>query len=177
MYYFVLFVQGVVVLIALALYGSMFMTMFTNAPYVPMRRRELKRMLALAKIRAGERLIDLGSGDGKLVLAAAESGARAVGIERQPVLVWTSRLRARMRGLRDRATFVRGNLFGYDLHDADIVCCYLMPKAMARLKEKFERELKPGARVLSNAFSIPGWEPVAVDRDGKTAPIFVYIRP
>jgi SAM-dependent methyltransferase len=175
-YYLVLFVQGIVVLVAFALYGSMFLTIFTNAPYVPMRRRELKRLLSLAKISAGDRVVDLGSGDGKLVLAAAEAGAQAIGVERQPLLVWGSRVRAHLRGLDGRATFVRGNLFAYDLREADIVCCYLMPKAMARLQEKFERELKPGARVLSNAFSIPGWEPATVDRDGKTAPIFLYIK-
>lgn len=167
----------VLAVLALLLYGSIFLFIFSHAPYVPTRRRELERLMKLANIKAGERVYDLGSGDGKVVLSAAERGARATGIERQPLLVFLSRWRARRRGLGDLATFVTGNFFKKDLSDAQVVCCYLLPQAMQRLKAKFERELRPGTRVVSVAFAIHDWQPVAVDRDGKTAPIFVYLTP
>jgi len=169
-------VQGVVVLGLAALYATLGFTIFSHAPYVPSRRRELTRMLRVAAIRPGERVVDLGSGDGKIVLAAARAGAEAFGVERQPLLVLISRLRAGLKGLSARARFRTGNLFHADLRTADVVFCYLLPKAMARLHEKLERELKPGARVVASAFAIRAWEPAIVDRDGETAPIFLYRR-
>ncbi len=173
---FVLVVEFLLALLVLALYGTLFLTLFSHAPYVPSRRRETERLIALANIKPDEQVIDLGSGDGKLVLAAARAGAYAVGVERQPFLTWISRLRAKRQGLSGRARFVIGNLFTHDLSGADVVLTYLLPETMQKLKQKFEQELKPGARVVSNAFSVSGWEPTVVDRDGKTPPIWIYQR-
>jgi precorrin-6B methylase 2 len=172
----VLVLEAAVVLMITMVYGTLFLTIFTHAPYVPTRKREETRFLRLAGIKPGERMFDFGSGDGRLVLAAARAGATATGVERQPLLVWISRWRARHQHLDERATFRRGDMFSQDISKADIVFCYLLPATMQKLKAKFERELKPGARVISNAFRIDGWTPAIEDRDGSSAPIFAYQR-
>jgi precorrin-6B methylase 2 len=176
MAYVVFVLEGVFVLALFVVYGTLFLTIFTQAPYVPTRKRELDRLIRLANFRPGDRVVDLGSGDGRIVLAAARAGADAIGVERQPVLVWISRWRARRQGLSARAIFRTGNMFDEDIREADVVFCYLLPGTMQKLKEKFEHELKPGARVISNAFKMQGWTPTTEDRDGLTAPIFAYQR-
>ena len=131
-----------------------------GAPFVPSSRRKIAVMLELARVKSGEKVLDLGSGDGAVLMAVARCGAYATGVEINPLLVWYSRGRIRMRGLAHRAVVRRGNFYDFPLGGADVVLLYLWPSTVARLREKMERELKPGARVVSQAFSIPGWMPV-----------------
>ncbi len=130
-----------------------------GAPYVRSPKKYVKTMIELAEIKPGELIIDLGSGDGTIVIEAARKGARAVGIEINPFLVLWSRYRIKKLGLKEQAQIVKGNFFKYSLVDADVILFYLLPKIMNRLKEKFSRELKPGTRIISYAFPIPGWTP------------------
>lgn len=131
-----------------------------GAPWLPMPVSSARRMLRLAAVRPGETVYDLGSGDGRvLIVAAREFGAEAVGVEIEPVRALISRATLRLFGVGDRARVICGNLFKLDLRRADVVILYLLPGTHARLVPKLRRELGPGARVVTLAFPLPGWEP------------------
>lgn len=114
-------------------------------------------MIALADIQTGERVVDLGSGDGRLVFAAARAGARAVGIEQNPLLVWYCRIVALRFPRNRRPCFVRASFLAQPLGGYQVVFAYLFPEVMAVLGPKLRAELTPRSRVVSNAFALPGW--------------------
>ena len=116
-------------------------------------------MLDMAALKPGERLIDLGSGDGRIPRAAARRGATALGVEIDAGLVARARSLSRLEGLEERARFVRDDLFTVSLRDADVVTLYLLPAVNERLKPKILNEMKPGARVVSHAFDMGDWPP------------------
>jgi SAM-dependent methyltransferase len=116
-------------------------------------------MLELAKVTAADTVYDLGSGDGKIVIAAAKQfGAKGVGVEYDEGLVEHSRCLAAAEGVADRVTFLQGDLFETDFGDATVVTLYLTPQLNLRLMSKL-RALKPGTRIVSYAFTIGDWEP------------------
>lgn len=121
----------------------------------------VEAMLDLAAVKSGERLIDLGSGDGRIVLAAARRGAEAMGVEIDAELVERARRRAELEGLQAKARFARGDLFEAVIRDADVVSLYLLTSLNQRLRPKLLNELKPGARVVSHAFDMGDWAPDA----------------
>lgn len=176
-------------------YGSVLNSLRREAPYVPTGRRELQWILReVVRVMPGEVFYDLGSGDGRVVRAAAKLGARAVGFEQSWVLTWWSRVLSwwdvarhfmcRYAGDKpprykpqDDARFVCGNYLSQNLSQANVIFCYLMPKAMEHLKPKFESELKPGTRIISRAFKIPGW--TAAQRlqfSPRRPPVYVYVK-
>jgi cyclopropane fatty-acyl-phospholipid synthase-like methyltransferase len=117
-------------------------------------------MLKLAGVAPGDVVYDLGSGDGRIVVLAAQKyGARGVGIEIEARLVEISRQVAREGDVDDRVAFVHGDLFAADLSEASVVTLWLSETVNARLEEKLKRELKPGARVVSHQFPIGKWLP------------------
>lgn len=143
-----------------------------GAPWVPTKRRTVRRMLEMAEERAGETVYDLGSGDGRVLFVAARTfEARAVGIELDPLRVLWTRGVAFLLGLRNRVEVRQGDFFIQDLHDADVVVCYLLTSTNRRLADKLREELRPGTRVVSNAFPFPDWELVAEDLDHR---VYLY---
>ena len=144
----------------------------TAAPWVPTRRRDMERILALAQIRPGEIFYDLGCGDGRLVVEAARAGAIAVGfdISLLPFLM----ARIRLAAERSSAMVRFKNFFRQDLSKADIVYLFLTPTAMPKVRKKFARELKKGTRVISYAFTIPGLELVAADKRPGRQSVYLY---
>lgn len=129
-----------------------------GAPYVPTPRHVALKMLTLADVSSTDVVYDLGSGDGRiLIMAAQEFGARGVGIEIDPELVQTARRKARRAGVADRVEFRQGDLFDTDLGPATVVTLYLWPDMNNRLRPKLQRELKPGSRVVSHSFDIDEW--------------------
>lgn len=130
-----------------------------DVPYVPTPPEVVEGMLDMAGLKAGERLIDLGSGDGRIPRAAARRGANALGVEIDAGLVARARSLARLEGLEEHARFVRDDLFTVSLRDADVVTLYLLPDVNERLKPKILNEMKPGARVVSHAFDMGDWPP------------------
>ncbi|MBI2405934.1 SAM-dependent methyltransferase [Candidatus Microgenomates bacterium] len=147
-----------------------------GAPFVPMEREVVSRVMKLAEVGPGKTFYDLGSGDGRLVIAAALRGARAIGVEIDGIRVLYSRFWLKILGLHS-AKIVKGNLFEQDLQDADIVSLYLLEGTNEKLKPKLEKELKPGALVVATGFKIPGWKPIKVDPRGPVyGPIYLYRR-
>lgn len=130
-----------------------------EVPYVPTPPEVVEGMLDMAVLKAGERLIDLGSGDGRIPRAAARRGASALGVEIDAGLVARARSLTRLEGLEERARFLRDDLFTVSLRDADVVTLYLLPDVNERLKPKILNEMKAGARVVSHAFDMGDWPP------------------
>ncbi|HYM26503.1 MAG TPA: methyltransferase domain-containing protein [Vicinamibacterales bacterium] len=126
-------------------------------------------MLRLAHVTAGDVVYDLGSGDGRIVILAAQKyHARAVGIEIDPRLIEISRQVARDGEVENRATFVQGDFFATDLSEATVVTMWLTAGVNARLEPKLRHELRPGSRIVSHQFGIGDWRPVATARqDGE----------
>jgi len=129
------------------------------APYADTPSPIVHEMLKLAHVGPGDYVIDLGSGDGRLVIAAVKDfGARAaLGVEINEKLIAYARASAVEAGVADRATFESGDLFATDLSAATVVTLYLFPAAMARVRDKLQAELAPGTRVVSHDFPLPGW--------------------
>lgn len=133
---------------------------FKGAPFVASRSDKIMTMIDLADLKEGMCVIDLGSGDGSILIAAARHGAIATGVEMNPFLVPYSRWRARRAGVQNCVTFIRGEIKNFPIHDADVVFLYLLPSLLGKISAKLSSELKPGTRVISNSFPIPGWTPV-----------------
>ena len=146
-------------------------------PSIPTPQPVVERMLALAHIKAGDVVYDLGSGDGRIVIEAAQKyGAHSVGVEVVPDLCRKAEARIRSLGLEDRASIVEGNVFHVDLSPATVVTLYFMTTSNERLRPNLEKYLKPGTRVISNQFPIKGWKPVTVEhvKAGMDYTIYVY---
>ena len=126
--------------------------------YTPTRHAVADAMLTLANVGPGDVVFDLGSGDGRIVIIAAQKyGARGVGIELDAKLIEQSRQNARDAGVEDRVTFTRADLFTADISTATVVALYLSPSMNRELAPRLQKELKPGARVVSHQFPLPGW--------------------
>jgi predicted RNA methylase len=126
-------------------------------------------MMSLARIKAGEVLYDLGSGDGRVLFAAQVLGARTIGYEINPFLYWYTRLRIALKQTA-HVTVKRENFWDAPLRDANVVTVYLVPHLMERLKRKLQEETQPGTRVISAVYPFPDWEPL--EQDGS---VFLYI--
>jgi len=135
-----------------------------GAPYVPTPTDIVDRMLTLAKIGPKDYVIDLGSGDGRLVITAvAKYKARGgMGIDIDRGLVKQSNDNAAKAGVADRVKFVEGDLFGMNVEQATVVTLYLLPSMMGQVEQKLRKELKPGTRVISHDYALPSWKPVEV---------------
>lgn len=149
----------------------------TNAPYVPTERKIVERIIKLAKIKKGDLFYDLGSGDGRIVTAAALNGATAYGIESDYLKVLYSRLFLKFLRLNKKAKILHQNIFDVNLSKADIVCVFLLPEANEKLKPKFKKELRKGTKVITYGFRMKGWIPERKE-DYPSAifgPIYLYI--
>jgi protein-L-isoaspartate O-methyltransferase len=129
-------------------------------PFITTPPEVVERMLELAGTRANDLVIDLGSGDGRIVIAAAMIyGARGLGIELDAALVEKARDKARAGGVDERVRFVQGDVLVADISQATVVTVYLLPALMAKLQSRFIDELAPGTRIVSHAFGMAGWAP------------------
>src|SRR5436190_10824442 len=157
-------------------------------PYVPWPQSVVSDMLRYADVGANDFLIDLGSGDGRIVLTAAKVfGARGFGVEIKEDLVKRANEAAQQEGLADRVKFVKQDLFKTDISQATVVTMYLLPDTVNLLKEKLLTELRPGTRIVSHDYPLTGWIPekyVQMDLEDKvqisgvtTTLIYLYIVP
>jgi SAM-dependent methyltransferase len=141
--------------------------------FLPTPEAVVERMLAMAQVGPRDVVYDLGSGDGRLVIAAARRGARAVGVEFNPELVALSERRARAEGVTGKARFVQGDIFETDFSEATVVTLYLLPSLNMRLRPTLLR-MRPGTRVVSHAFGMEDWTPDETSRsEGRTAHLWI----
>lgn len=125
--------------------------------WVPTPDALVERMLEMAKVTSKDYVMDLGSGDGRIAIAAAKRGARAVGIEYNPDMVELSKRNAKAAGVADKVKFIKADLFETDLSKADVITMYLLPRINLELRPKL-LALKPGTRIVSHAFDLADWK-------------------
>lgn len=158
--------------------GQRFSDRDTLAPVYPTPETVVDQMLTIAQVRPGETVYDLGCGDGRIVIAAAQKfKARAVGIEIRRDIYERTLATVASLGLSDQVKIVHGNALKYDLSPADVVTLYLLTSSNERLKPVLLQYLKPSARVVSHDFEIRGWKPVAVNKmevGGRPHTIYLY---
>jgi SAM-dependent methyltransferase len=128
-------------------------------------------MLNLAQVTPKDVVIDLGSGDGRNVIAAARRGARAIGFEYNPDLVELSRQHARDAGVADTATFVQGDMYKADISQATVLALFLTPEVLDQMRDKF-LAMKPGTRIVLNTFPVTDWEPDVTETTGPPCKIW-----
>jgi len=132
-----------------------------DVPYVQTPYAVVEEMLELAKVGPADMVYDLGCGDGRIVIAAAEKfGARGVGIDIDPRRIAEANEAARRAGVAARVRFAVQDLFQTDFSEASVVMLYLYPELNARLRPKFLAELKPGSRIVSHQFPMGDWAPL-----------------
>ena len=134
-----------------------------DAVWVPTPYVLVEKMLDLAKVTPKDFVMDLGSGDGRNIIAAAKRGIHGLGVEYNHELVEHSRRLAEKEGVADKAKFVQGDMYVADISKATVLALFLLPENMEKLKSKF-LALRPGSRIVINAFEIPEWSPDATER-------------
>jgi tRNA A58 N-methylase Trm61 len=135
------------------------------SPFVASPTLVIRRLLTLADLKPDEILFDLGAGDGRpVIMAAQEFGARAVGIELRQDLAKQALQRIHDLGLQDRATILNNDIFSINLRRADVVYLYLTTSANDKVRPKLETELKSGARVVSHDYEMVGWTATKIER-------------
>jgi SAM-dependent methyltransferase len=147
-----------------------------DVPYVPTPPEVVDRMLEMATVQRDDFVIDLGSGDGRIAIAAAKKGARALGIDIDPERVLEAQDNARKAGVQDKVRFQRQNLFDTRLGDATVLTMYLLTKVNLDLRPRILEELKPGTRVVSHAFDMGNWKPDVRSEIGHRQ-VFMWIVP
>ncbi len=132
-----------------------------DAPFVPTKQEIVEEMLRVAGVGAGDVVYDLGCGDGRIVITAAQKfGARGVGIDIDPERISDANWYAKRAGVEKQVVFKLGDLFEADISEATVITLYLLPDMNARLRPKLLRDLKPGTRIVSHDFDLgPEWKP------------------
>jgi predicted RNA methylase len=166
----------IVLAVALFLYGLwLLVPILTGLPWRPTQPERVRKALKLANVQPGERVYDLGSGDGRILLIAArEFGAQAIGVEISPLHCLLTWVQAHLQGLGGQVRVRWESFYRTDLHDADVVVAYMTSQQAIRLQPQLQSQLKDDTRVVTISFDFDGWEPVQVDR---TELIFAYHMP
>jgi SAM-dependent methyltransferase len=147
-----------------------------DVPYVPTPPELVEKMLDLAGVTSSDYLIDLGCGDGRIALAAARRGARALGVDIDPARIQEAVEAARFAQMESRVLFRRQDLFRTPIYEANVIALYLLPRINLALRPRLLTELRPGSRVVSHAFNMGDWGPDGEDElDGRR--IFLWIVP
>ena len=170
-----LFVLFGISVILLLFYGLSLVPNLSGLPWRPTAAARIRKALEMAQVQPGELLVDLGSGDGRVLLQAVrEFQVRAVGIEISPLHCLLSWLLVRKHRLEHQISIQQADFYRADLSQVDVVFAYMTSKQVSRLRPHLEKQLNPGARVVTISFDIDGWEPKFVDRDQL---IFLYQMP
>lgn len=154
----------------------------TLAPYYPTPQAIVEKMLQLGELKPGEKVFDLGSGDGRIVIMAARKfKADATGVELDDALYRQSSERIRTLGLAATARIIHGDLMRQDYSSSDLITVYLLPVSNDKVTPILERQLKKGARVVAHDFEFPAWRPTKIvdiddDGEGRAHRLFLYKR-
>lgn len=160
----------------LGIFYLLFIGLIFYTPWLPLRQSEINRILTLAEIKPDDILYDLGSGDGRIVIAAAKKyKVKTFGVEIAWPLVFWSKFKVKLLGLNNLIKIKCGNLYKADISGATIVVLFLMPEAIEKLISKLKKELRPGTKIISAVFPINEWPALKVDRPSpRDKPIYYY---
>lgn len=161
----ILILLGVIFLI----FAIWFASAFFGAPFQSSSNNELREMIEISDVKRGQKVADLGSGNGKVVIEFAKKGAEAHGFEINPLLVWISRRKIKKLGLQKKAFIHRKNFWKQNLSDFDIVILFQIYYVMHGLEDKLKDELRKGAKIVSNTWRFPKWK--AEKQEGK---VYLY---
>lgn len=176
----ILFIFYVVIFLLLVLYlVSQFWIDISNAklkgkfglPYVPTSKKRLRRIMELAELKDTDKVVDLGSGDGRIVIAAAKKGAQVDGYELNPVLVWWSRLKIKLLGLSNKAHIYRKDLFTADLENYNVFLLYTMPWVLDKIYDRLNNTNYDKIKVVSNTFKFGAENPI---KSAEKEKIYLY---
>lgn len=165
-----MFLYIIIIIFALVLLSAAYASL-RGAPWVPAHKTDVQRVMRLADIKSGDIFYDLGCGDGRMLVAAAKKGAQAVGYEVSllPYLV------SKIRSVKYKNIEIKyRDFFLADLSQADVVYFFLMPKHYKKIQKKFERELKPGTKILAYVWPFKDWQEVKLDEQTDKPKIYVY---
>lgn len=143
-----------------------------GAPFLPIKKQRIERAIKLLNLKPAQKVVDLGAGDGRILITCAKKGARAIGFEINPFLVWKANQNIKKQNLENLAKCYWKNFWWQDLSQFDIVFIYGISYIMKSLEKKLKKELKPGAKVVSFIFPFPNWQ-AEVEKDG----IYIYEAP
>lgn len=148
-----------------------------DVPFVPTSPEVVEQMLKLAQVKKTDTVYDLGCGDGRIVVMAAEKfGAHGVGVDIDPERIQEANENARKAAVTERVRFIEKDLFEADIHDATVVTLYLLPSVNLKLRPKLLKDLKPGTRIVSHSFDMGDWKPnKEVEFDGRK--LYLWIVP
>lgn len=159
--------------ISFVLLFSLVASFFAGAIWSPTPMKTVRKMLEMAGVKPGEKVYDLGSGDGRIaIVAAREFRATSVGIEINPFLALLGKLKIAVARIGSSVKFIWGDLYKQDLRDADVVAVYLSPQGNKKLRKKLEHELKRGVRIVSHRWQFKEWQPAKVDEKYNT---YLYV--
>lgn len=146
-----------------------------DVPYVPTNQETVEEMLKLAGVKPGDVVYDLGCGDGRIVITAAQKfGATGVGVDLNPQRIKEANANAEAAGVADKVKFVQGDLFDFDFSEANVVTMYLLPSVNLTLRPKLQKELKPGSRIVSHDFDMGDWEAEKTVRVGSHDTVYLW---
>lgn len=170
------FIMWIIYLIGFIFLGSLAYAAGAGAPWVPTWKKDFERIFKLANLKPEETFIELGCGNGRVCRAvAARTNARVIGVELSLLQFLIAVFQAKLSRLKN-IQIKFGNAFNQDLSKIDVVYMFLMPETYEKIRGKLEKELKPGSRVISYVWPIPGWEPTAIDEAPNSQKIYLYQR-
>ncbi|MFA6391216.1 MAG: hypothetical protein WCW66_00495 [Patescibacteria group bacterium] len=175
------FFYFILIIAVLLLFGTMAYAGYRGAPWVPTKKKDLNRLIELSGIKDGDIVFELGSGDGRILFEIAKRfKVSAIGVEISLPPYLVSKIKAWLMNkifvhkMRGTVSIKYRDLFQQSLTSADLVVCFLMPKSITELEEKFAKELKKGAKVISYVFPLKSYEPRAVSKPEKSS-IAIYL--
>ncbi len=167
-------VTVVLVIIWFAVLINILYSTMQEAPFLPTSKGDVERFIKIAEIKEGQKVYDLGCGDGRIVCAAAKKGANSFGVEISFIPLAIAFVRRIFSKDREKINLLCKNLWSVDLRDADVVYLWLLPASLPKIKEKLERELKKGANVVTCTWPIEGWTAKKTDQQKGKSKMFLY---
>lgn len=168
---FPIFLVVVLLVFITKIWGYLYPFLFWGAVDVPTPEAKVVKIVKLLGAKPDQAVVDLGAGEGRLLIALAKTGVKAYGYEINPLLVLRAKKKIKQAGLEGRAFIYWKSMWNVGLNDFDAVVIYPMGHIMKKLEEKFDKELRPGTKVVSNYFTLPTWKP-----DKAEDKIYLYIK-